>query len=631
VYLDRETRPSITPQLALRVAIVGGVALVMFAVIFFRLWYLQVLTGDRYRAEANNNRVREINVQAPRGRIVDRNGRVLVDNRVAYAVTLSPDKLPESRHERRVLYRRLARVLGESRKRIERDVAEQLKVLPFSPAEVKQDVRPPEFAYILENQERFPGVDIEKVALRKYPFGTIGAHLFGTVGEVTGPQLKEKRYRGVKQGDRVGQSGIEYAYDRYLRGRDGATRVQVDALGNFRAELAAREPQAGRQLRLSVDYDVQRVGQQALGGAKAAFVVMDVRTGEVRALGSSPSFDPNIFSKRIRAADYKRLTSPLNGAPLSDRAIQGLYPTGSTFKLITATAALEGGLITPDTVQFDGGSIKVGGVTFKNAGGVTHGALALRKALQVSSDVFFYRLGLEANNAGDGHVIQDWAKRLGLGRPTGIELPGETAGLVPTPEWLNRANRKNPGLYDPWTVGQNINLAVGQGYLQVAPLQLAVAYAAIANGGFVVRPHLGRRVEDADGRVIQEFHSPARRKLDIKPAYRQAILDGLRMAAGEPGGTSYPVFKDFPVPIAGKTGTAEKGPGRVDQSWYAALAPYPNPRYVVVATFEAGGFGAETAAPAARRILAELFGVRNRAPKADGTGGAGTGGGGIYE
>jgi penicillin-binding protein 2 len=626
VYLDRDNRTPLSPQLAVRVAIIGGVALVLFAIVFFRLWYLQVLSGDRYRAEANNNRVREITVQAPRGRIVDRNGRVLVDNRIAFAVTLSPDKLPKDRPGKKRLYSRLASVLNMKQRAIDRDVSDQLKQLPFSPATVKSDVAPAEYAYLLENQDRFPGVQVEKVALRKYPFGPIGAHLFGTVGEVNGDQLKNKRYRGVNQGARVGQSGVEYAYDRYLRGRDGANRVQVDALGNFRSQLRQVAPQAGRQLRLSVDYDVQRVGQQALGGAKAAFVVMDIKTGEVRALGSSPSFDPNIFAKRIRQSDYSRLSNEANGAPLLNRATQSVYPTGSTFKLITATAALQGGLITPDTPQYDPGFLRVGGITFHNAGGAVNGSLSLRKALQVSSDVFFYRLGQEANNAGDGHLIQTWARRLGLGRPTGIELPGESPGLVPTPEWLNRQHKKIPSIYSTWTVGQNINLAVGQGYLQVAPLQLAVAYAAIANGGYIVRPHLGERVEDADGRVIQEFNQPSRRKVDVKPEYRQAILDGLRAAAGSPGGTSYPVFKDFPIPIAGKTGTAQKGAGRADQSWYAALAPYPNPRYVVVSTFESGGFGADTAAPAVRKILAQLFGVKNTGPKS-----ASSGGGRVYE
>ncbi|MFL5782774.1 MAG: hypothetical protein ACJ760_15765, partial [Thermoleophilaceae bacterium] len=225
MYLDRDTRHPITPQLAVRVAIIGGVALVLFAVVFFRLWYLQVLSGDKYKAEANNNRVREITVQAPRGRILDRNGRVLVDNRYGLAVTISPDKLPKNPHAQARIYRRLGPLLHMSGREVRHTVNKQLAAVPFSPAIVKSDVPQATYSYILENQDRFPAVDVEQLAFRKYPYGEIGAHLFGTVGEVNAKQLKTDRYRGVKQGDRVGQSGVEYSYDRYLRGKDGARRV----------------------------------------------------------------------------------------------------------------------------------------------------------------------------------------------------------------------------------------------------------------------------------------------------------------------------------------------------------------------------------------------------------------------
>jgi penicillin-binding protein 2 len=610
MYLDNNRRPTLTPKLALRVAVIGGVALVAFAVIFFRLWYLQVLSGDKYLAEARNNQQRRIKVQAPRGEIVDRQGRVLVGNRTGLAIKVTPDKLPQDSGRRRVIYRRLSRVLGMRPRRIERVVDKQLKALPFSAATVKQDVSNNVVAYVLERQDEFPAVTVERVFLRQYPFHQIGAHLFGTVGEVTEKQLKDQRYKQVELGDRVGQSGIEYSYDRFLRGRNGFSRVQVDSLGRLRRELTVKQPRQGAQLRLSIDLNVQKAGQQALAGGtgRGAFVAMNVRNGEVIGLGSQPSFDPNIFAKVIKASDYKRLSNPDLGAPLSNRATQGGYPTGSTFKLITATAALEGGIITPDTVQFDGGSLQVGGVTFKNAGGAAHGALALRKALTVSSDVFFYRLGLEANTAKDGLLIQHWARRLGIGRRTGIDLPGELPGLVPSPRWRDRLYKKH--LTDrPWTPGDNINLSVGQGDLQTNPLQLAVAYAAVANGGKVLVPRIGQRLEDSTGRAQQRLDAPAARRLKIKPEFRQAIMEGLRGAASESGGTSAAVFKGFPIPVAGKTGTAEKGLGRADQSWYVALAPYPSPKYVVAVTDEAGGFGADTAAPMARRILAALFGL----------------------
>jgi penicillin-binding protein 2 len=608
VYLDSDRRPTLTPKLALRIAILGGIALVAFGVIFFRLWYLQVLSGDNYLKEARNNQQREIKVEAPRGEIVDRDGRVLVDNRTGLAVKVTPDKLPRDARKRQEVYHRLGRLLGMRTRRIERAVGKQLKALPFSAATVKQDVSGPVVAYILERQEDFPGVTVERVFLRQYPHHTIGAHLFGTVGEVTKEEMKDPRYRGVNLGDRVGQSGIEQQYDRFLRGRDGASKVQVDALGTLKRELSIVEPRQGRQLRLSIDIDLQKAGQEALAGGtgRGAFVVMNVRNGEVVALGSQPSFDPNIFSKVIKPSDYRRLSDPANGAPLSNRATQGLYPTGSTFKLITATAGLESGVFTPDTVLFDGGSLTVGGVTFKNAGGGGHGALALRQALTVSSDVFFYQLGRDMNGSLN---LQRWAHRLGLGRRTGIDLPGELPGLIPTPRWRNRLFKEHK-TDRPWSVGDNINLSVGQGDLQADPLQLAVAYATIANGGNVLAPRIGLRIEDSAGRAIQELDAPPTRHLNINPAFREAILEGLRGAASQPGGTSAKVFAGFPIPVAGKTGTAEKGAGRADQSWYVALAPYPSPKYVVAVTDEAGGFGADTAAPMARSILAKLFGVR---------------------
>jgi penicillin-binding protein 2 len=614
VYLDSDRRGSaMSPGLALRVAILGGIALVMFAVVFFRLWYLQVLSGDHYLAQADNNRVRSIKLPAPRGEIVDRNGHTLVDSRAANVVEIAPDQLPKTQTEKTQLYIRLARVLHMSRREIRTRVREQLRAVPFSSAIVKTDVSLPVVEYVSEHAASFPGVTVDKVWLRSYPYRQLAAHIFGTVGEVTEQQLKQRRYAGVVPGDRVGQSGLEYSYDRFLRGKNGARRIIVDASGNLRGRLGVVQPVSGHQLRLSLDLDVQRAGQQAISGDEGAFVVMDVHTGAIVGLGSNPSFDPNVFSKGIKRSVYDALTSAANGAPLADRAIQGLYPTGSTFKLITATAALQGGLITPDTVLYDPGYFKLGGLTFKNAEGAVHGALALRQALQVSDDVFFYKLGAEAGSSGNGLIIQKWAARYGLGKPTGIDLPGELPGLIPSPAWRDRLYKKH--LTDrPWYPGDNVNLAVGQGDVQVTPLQLATAYAALANGGHLVRPHLGERVEDQLGRVIQEFSPRVRRTLHINPAYRQAIIDGLHAAATQPGGTSFSVMQGFPIPIAGKTGTAEKGLGRKDQSWYVALAPYPAFRYVVAVTAEHGGFGADTAAPEARKILAALFGIKDRGP-----------------
>jgi penicillin-binding protein 2 len=531
-----------------------------------------------------------------------------VENRNSLSIKLAPDKLPEDLGEREEVYRRLGKLLGLNPRRLEKRVEGELKALPFAKPTVKQDVRQELVAYVLERSGDFPGVEPEREFLREYPHGPVGAHLFGQVGEVNKDQLKDQRYNGVALGDRVGQAGIEAEYDRFLRGRNGAARVEVDALGNLTKTLKTEETQQGSQLRLSIDLGVQEAAQQALAGGtgRGAFAVMDVNNGEVLALGSQPSFDPNIFTGPLSQKRLEALGSEELGKPLFNRAIQGGYPTGSTFKLVTATAALESGHITPDTLLNDPGVLKIGTQEFKNAGNVAHGTLALRQALTVSSDVFFYQLGQYMDEK--GMPLQKWGRRLGIGRKTGIDLPAEEPGRLPTPQWRDRWYKQ--GLADrPWSVGDNVNLSVGQGDLLSNPLQMAVAYAAIANGGRVLRPRLGLRIEDASGQALQQLDAPTARRLKMSKENREAILDGLYGAANEPGGTSTPVFEGFPIPIAGKTGTAEHV-GKPDQSWYVALAPYPNPKYVVAVTDEAGGFGADTAAPMARRILAELLDVQ---------------------
>jgi penicillin-binding protein 2 len=384
--------------------------------------------------------------------------------------------------------------------------------------------------------------------------------------------------------------------------------VQVDASGALRGALATKSAQQGHQLRLTLNSEAQRIGEAALAGRKGAFVAMDVHDGSIYALGSAPTFDPNVFSKGIKTSTYKALTNPANGSPLTDRATQGLYPTGSTFKPITSVAALMCGVLSPSQVLFDGGSFKIGNLTLHNAGNASYGALSLARALTVSSDVFFYQVGQSLDSACGGTALQKWGHKLGIGRPTGIDLP-EGKGFLPTPDQINRLHKKEPQFFDLWTAGQAVNLAVGQGYLQADPLQMAVAYAGIATG-YKVKPHLGLRVDDSQGRVLQQFSTPARTPLGIPQNFRQVILDGLYGAANSPGGTSVDVFKGFPIKVCGKTGTAQRI-GKADQSWYVVLAPCPNPKYVVAVTDEDGGWGAQTAAPDARRILAALYGIKS--------------------
>ncbi len=606
-------RRSAMPQFSLRVAILGGFALAIFSIIFFRLWYLEVLSGDRYLAEANNNQVREITTQAPRGEIFDRDGEVLVDNRTALALQVRETELPRSNRKREQVLRRVGEISGMRLDGIRKQIREQTRESPASPVTLRRDVPYDLVYYIRENQRDFPGVSVDRVYVRRYPKGTLAAHIFGYVREVSAEQLKEPQYESLVPGDEVGQAGVERTYDNLLRGVNGATRVQVDATGRpTGGRLSEQEPRTGNNLRLTLDSDLQAAAETAMSrfSLPGGFVAMDVDNGEILALGSVPTFDPAVFARPVipeALADQIFEGSGGTEAPIFNRATQGGYPTGSTFKLITATAGLEGGLISPEEIVQDGGSIEVGGVTFSNAGDAVHGAIDMRQALQVSSDVYFYKLGLESNTDDpEGGAIQDWARQLGMGSLTGLDLPDEAPGLVPTPEWRNELYRET--LTDrPWSIGDSVNLSVGQGDLQASPLQLAVAYAAVANGGDVVRPHVGMRVEDPSGRVIQEVEPAPRRQLDISPETSKSILEGLRAAAMEPGGTSYGVFGGFPVDIAGKTGTAERGTFVEDQSWYAALAPYPDPEVVVVTTLERGGFGADAAAPAAAEILSEYF------------------------
>jgi penicillin-binding protein 2 len=652
-----DRRPPLTPQLALRVAIAASIALALFAIVFFRLWFLQVLSGDQYLAQARGNPARTIDIPAPRGEIVDRSGSVLVDSKPAIAVQISPADLPVPLAPQLMghpprrdtgLYNKLARVLGMPTKRkrclidgygparlspIACDVAQGYAQLPYQDVAIKDDVSKDVQYYLAENQQNFPGVSVDRVWLRRYPLGELAAQLFGTVGRITPQEVKEARYRGVSQNAVVGQSGLEWYYDRYLRGQDGADRVQVDALGHFTGDLSSRKPLQGHSLKLSLDVNLQRAGQTALQTAindnppaqAGAFVAMDPDNGEVYAMGSLPTFKPSIFANPagVPASTYKQLNNASSNFPLINRAIMSAYPTGSTFKPITATAALESGDWTVGDTYDDTGVYSNGpGDLRHNSGHASYGVLGLTEAIKVSSDDFFYNLGRVTNvDQPDGGPLQHWAHLYGIGQKTGIDLGGELAGNLPSPKWRARVDREelrcehkhhvpSCGIADgrPWSVGDNENLAVGQGDVGVTPLQLAVAYSAIANGGTVVRPHIGLEVDSPDGTVLQKIQPPAARHVSIATEYLDAIRTGLRAAASQPGGTSADVMGDFPEPVYGKTGTAQRN-GQADQSWYACFVPdsATSKPILVVVTVEQGGFGAAAAAPAARQILSQWF------------------------
>ena len=609
MYLRPEDRAR-PNRMALRIAVVGGCAVVLFAILFFRLWSLQILEGADNLAQAKNNRTRSTKIVAPRGKIVARNGEVLVDNRTSLALQVDLSKLPEETAARNAELKELGELVHLKLPRVlERIEEEEEVVAAGAPITIRNDVGNVIVYYIEEHPGKFPGVHVEKVFVRNYPEEDEAAQVLGHTGEVSEEELEAGPYKGLEPGEVVGKEGLEYTYDEILRGTPGTSRYQVNALGEPTpgGNLTATPPVPGDSLKLAINPAVQKAGEAALAerGLPGAFVTMNIHTGEILGMGSAPTYDPSVWTKPLSDKQYEELSSEETGDPLFNRATSSAYPTGSTYKIITALAGLENGVFTPDTVVDDNGQIEVGGQTFENSEGAVNGPISLVHAIEVSSDVFFYEQGYKMWKT---DYLQEWSAKLGIGRPTGIDLPlGEgTEGLVPSKKWTEEEIADGNEFIEPWGPGQNIQLAVGQGYLQTDPLEMAIAYAALANGGTIVTPHLGKEVLDAAGRVLREIDPGPQRHLKINPEYRRLIMEGLHLVTSGPGGTATEVFKEFPIPIAGKTGTAERA-GHGNQSWFISLAPYPNPNIVTAVTIEEGGFGAEAAAPANKEILEAYF------------------------
>jgi penicillin-binding protein 2 len=631
IRTGRPDKPIIQlPSVALRVALLVGLAAALIAVILFRLWFLQVLSGKQFEAQANDNRLRAVKVVAPRGPVLDRDGRLLVENRPGLAVGIRPMDVPEG--ELDTVVSRLAKVLRVPARRIRRKLRETtgLSLAKLDAREaaggydlvvVDEDVGRRVVSRILERNALYPGVEVRKDYLRSYPMGQLAAQVLGHLGEISREQLKQQAYKGYQSGDVIGQGGVESTYDRWLRGRDGLTRIEVDAMGRPKSRepvAGGRLPEPGDTLVTTLDSQVQAKAEQALrygielahssqqwradGGAA---VVMDVRNGELLALASYPTYDPAVWAEGLTVKEWKKLSDPQANQPLLSKAFQGVYAPGSTFKAIDAVAALEEGVIVPSTRYYCNGhyppSGDIGGSTWRCWTPYGHGSPDLTTALAQSCDVYFYNVGYAFYNRA-GHELADWAVRLGLGKPTGLDVPGEVAGLVPTKEW--REKYFSDPIDKMWLPGNSINLSIGQGDLEVTPLQMAVAYAAIANGGDVVQPHLGLKVVSPEGKLVRRLGTGKTKKLGISQVTLEAVHRGLRAAATV--GTSAAVFNSYPVAVAGKTGTAEVF-GKGDSAWYASYAPADDPRYVVVVLIEQGGHGGTAAAPAARMIYDALF------------------------
>ena len=626
----------------LRLRLFGVVVAVLLAALLARLWYLQVLASGRYTQLAAGNRVREVVVPAPRGLILDRAGRVLAGNRASWAVTVDSDDLGLGGGPRREqVLGRLARLLHLPRARID----ERLRRYAGSPylgVPVATDVPQQVLFYLSEHAQEFPGVATRVVLVRDYPGGVAAAHLLGYVGEVSAAQLQQPtdRDQGVRAGDLVGQAGVEQTYDRWLHGRDGSEQLEVNATGEVVGVLGETPPVAGDNLRLTIDLDLQRqldtqLARQiatlhhapdpktghAYPAPSGAAVVLDPRDGSVLALSSYPTYDPSVWVGGISQATYQRLTSPANHDPLLDRAIAGLYAPGSTFKLATATAALDNGLIGPDTIIDDPGSFTIpgcagpGACVFHNSEGEVLGPLDVVRALSASDDVFFYTLGDRFWTQRDRYgpePIQQAAHAYGLGVRTGIALPGEAAGRIDSPSVRARLHARDPTTFPEggWYPGDNVELAFGQGGTVITPLQLATAYATFANGGTRWKPRLATAATTPAGKQLAAFPAKTAAHVSLPPAVRDPLLAGFVGAVQQPGGTAATTFAGFPfdrLPVAGKTGTASVI-GQEPTAWFACFAPVPAPRYAIAVTIDQAGFGASAAAPVARALLQYLLG-----------------------
>jgi penicillin-binding protein 2 len=637
----------LTPKLARRVAILGALVVIGFAALFMRLWALQVLSGSQYAARAQANQVRTVRVEAPRGPIVDAKGNILVTNKPVTSVELSPAGMPKSYAARAAEVRALANVAGVSVRRVTKLLVERRRSGDMlDPIVIRTEATGPMLTYLQERAASFPGLTLARSYIRRYPHGSVAAQLLGYDGQISQQQLKTLAGNGYAPGDVIGQTGIESALDMYLRGVPGSARVRVDSLGRPRSpRLLTAAPQPGQTVRLTIDTQLQIAAQNALddgiqrainGGQWAAdggaIVALRPKDGSILAMASSPTYDPSVYSGRVTrrelaAQGLTPKTALERNYPALNRALDGTYPPGSAFKPLTAIAALQEHLIKPYTFYPCTGSYVAPEDTahhvFHNWDRYVNQGMDLPTAIAQSCDTYFYRVGNKFYllPKDRGQPIQRWARRFGFGRTSGSDLTPQARGLVPTIGWRHRmyTRRTDPTNWQVdrlWKPGDSIQLAIGQKDLTVTPLQMARFYAAIANGGKLVTPHILMDVENPNGTIVPTTAPPAPRPIPgLDPANLKIVQQGLFEATHDPFGTSYGVFGSFLPPIAGKTGTAQKFvrirgfTGMRDQSWWCGYGPADDAKIVVCAVIENGGEGGAAAAPAAERVFAKFFNV----------------------
>lgn len=584
------------------------VVLVFFVALILRLWYLQVVNGWKYREKSENNRIHLQDIPPLRGMIFDRNGRLLVDNKAGYDLCVIPEDVQDSAG----LLRRLNSLIGIDMAQARQKFRKGLGGLPFKPVRIKGNISRDELATIETHRFNLPGITIQVRPQRHYLYDHLAVHVLGYLGEITERQLTSGKYIDNRGGDLIGKAGMERQWQRVLNGTPGGEQVEVDAAGRRLNIISRKKALPGANVYLTLDSTLQAVAEKALEGKTGAVVAMDPTNGEVLAMASSPWFDPNIFAKGMDQKTWEELVTG-SKHPLQNRAISGQYPPGSVFKIVLALGALQEGLLDPDEKLFCGGSYRLGKSVYRCWKKWGHGWIDLHKGLAQSCDVYFYQVGKSLGI----DKIAVYANKMGFGTRSGLDLPHEKPGLIPTRQW------KLKRWHVPWQAGETISTSIGQSYVLVTPVQAACMISSVFNGGKLFRPRLTKRVHTPEGQDIQEFHPSERWDLGIDAEYLDLVKKALVGVVNEPHGTGGKARLEQVI-VAGKTGTAQvvsmpKGeksgdekdiPERYrDHAWFVAVAPAWDPKIAVAVVVEHAGHGGSVAAPIAKEIISAYLGV----------------------
>ncbi len=575
-------------RLERRVSLIAIVMVICLAVLLVIVAWLQLVEGERYFLLSNNSRLRLLPLSPTRGVILDRKGEKLAGNEARFSLAVVPSNVADLDE----LINDLSRVVQLDKEGVRKKLLSAPN--PFRPVSLKKNLSMPLVTFLLEREEDFPGAVIVADPLRTYPFAETGSHLLGYVAEVSQEELALSSSFAPEMGDLVGKMGIEKVYNRYLQGEKGGRQIEVDAHGRPLRTISEADPVSGYDTYLTVDLEMQKIAEEELGARKGAVVIGDPHTGEILALVSSPSFNPGLFSRGLSREKWEELKNNPQD-PLENRAVRGEYPPASTFKIVVAMAALENHRIGIKDTFFCPGYYQVGNRVFKcwKEGG--HGRIALREAIIESCDVYFYQLGLRVGV----DEIARFANLFGMGERTGIDLASETQGLVPTRAW-KRENRA-----DSWYHGDTANLSIGQGYILASPLQMFRVISVVANGGYLIKPYLVKRIVDVRGKVVKENSQPSRKKIGLSSSNLKFMQRSLAGVVSE--GTGWRARNET-VSISGKTGTAQTSDEDRPHNWFLGYAPSDKPRLAVVVLVENREEDISIAAQISGRIFSRIFG-----------------------